>query len=167
MNRFFVGVRFKILFPNYETFIAKTNLTMIEENLFNTVLGVYGNHQFSKLSEEEILGFVKWNFSNSYKIYSIILNISNLPYKDLIAQISLTKGANFNAKNIILSEFNENDNSFLEQFAKQIQEIGEQPLSIMKKIIENYTTAENEFLQMIRPSFAASRDIQIIDYEVI
>lgn len=159
------GLRFKEVFPTYQIFLEKTDLTEIPEDLYETVKNVYGNHYLNRMGEQDAIAFIQWNFANSYKMYKLILNVSNLPYNEIIANSNIFRGANFNPKNIDLNEFNETDNSFLQNFAKNITNFNEQPITILKKILENYTTAESEFLNLIKRSFAASRDFQPIEFE--
>lgn len=159
------GLRFKQVFPTYEIFLEKTTLTDFPENLYETTKNVYGNHYLSRMSEQDAIGYVKWNFGNSLKMYNLILKATNKPYEELIREYTISKGSNFNPKNIDLNLFAETDNSFLNNFAKTITERNRQPLTIINDIIDNYTTAENTFLNLIKISFSASRDFQPINFE--
>lgn len=144
------AIRFKSIYPDYETFKSKTGLE-IGENLFDLLYFGLACNGFKWETEFEIINKTKYWVNIYYQNYLKFKDLFEKDLIDLMTKSADSKSANFNPQNIDLLSFTETDESFLNAYFKSLG-VETDLANKIKPIVDNWYNVNDKFITEISNS---------------
>lgn len=143
-------IRFKFLFPNYETFKEKISLYDVsldyDEKLIRKLIAVFGNHYLRFDSEDDNIAYVGMVYEECLYDYQLALKFNNIEFNKLVSNFAKSEGETYNPKNLKREDL---DNSFLALYERSRGE-NTNYLQAYNYIKDNFKKAETTFLDHMR-----------------